>query len=356
MNALVEQLNGRMMPGPEEFKLQDGLLEGVSRTFALTIPALPDSLHRVVGNAYLLCRIVDTIEDEPSLAGPDRRRFAEMFVAAVDGDENADQFAEALSPRLSTSTLPAERALIEKTSQVLDITRSFSQPQQAALQRCVAVMAEGMVSFQENRGPAGLSDQREMDRYCYHVAGVVGEMLTELFCLHLPERLGPRRDEMMALGRSFGQGLQMTNILKDVWADWERGYCWLPADVFTEEGYDLRELSPDNKGPAFEAAMLRLVAVAHGHLANALEYTLKIPSRETGIRNFCLWALGMAVLTLRRIADNPGYGSGAEVKISRRSVSRTVILSKFFARQDFVLRWLFARAGAAVPRADITPE
>ena len=40
---------------------QSDMLEQVSRTFALTIPQLPPTLRRVVANAYLLCRIVDTI-------------------------------------------------------------------------------------------------------------------------------------------------------------------------------------------------------------------------------------------------------------------------------------------------------
>ena len=48
--------------------------------------------------------------------------------------------------------------------------------------------------------------------------------------------------------------------------------------------------------PRFAAGMLELVAIAHGHLRNALEYTLLIPGTETGIRRFCLWAVGLAVL------------------------------------------------------------
>ena len=47
---------------------QAGMLQCVSRTFALTIPQLPGALRDVVGNAYLLCRIADTIEDEPNTA------------------------------------------------------------------------------------------------------------------------------------------------------------------------------------------------------------------------------------------------------------------------------------------------
>jgi farnesyl-diphosphate farnesyltransferase len=46
--------------------------------------------------------------------------------------------------------------------------------------------------------------------------------------------------------------------------------------------------------------MRELVGVAHAHLRNALDYTLLIPGKETGIRRFCLWAIGLAVLTLRK--------------------------------------------------------
>ena len=46
---------------------QNKHLAGVSRTFALTIPCLPKDLRDWVGNAYLLCRIADTIEDDPKM-------------------------------------------------------------------------------------------------------------------------------------------------------------------------------------------------------------------------------------------------------------------------------------------------
>ena len=58
---------------------QSEMLEGVSRTFALTIPQLPAELCRVVSNAYLLCRIVDTIEDEPLLDGARKNYFVSSF-------------------------------------------------------------------------------------------------------------------------------------------------------------------------------------------------------------------------------------------------------------------------------------
>ena len=61
---------------------QAELLEGVSRTFALTIPQLPKPLYSVVANAYLLCRIVDTIEDEVSLSPEQKKQFVMLLLLA----------------------------------------------------------------------------------------------------------------------------------------------------------------------------------------------------------------------------------------------------------------------------------
>ena len=47
----------------------------------------------------------------------------------------------------------------------------------------------------------------------------------------------------MRLAVSFGQGLQMTNILKDIWDDRERGACWLPRDAFEQRARRLANLS-----------------------------------------------------------------------------------------------------------------
>ena len=68
-------------PTPEDEAYQQQILQGVSRTFALTIPQLPPALARVVGNAYLLCRIADTIEDDPGLSYPQQREFSDRFIA-----------------------------------------------------------------------------------------------------------------------------------------------------------------------------------------------------------------------------------------------------------------------------------
>ena len=80
---------------------QEQLLPGVSRTFALTIPQLPEPLREVVTNAYLLCRIADTIEDDAALTPLQKADFHEQFRAVVAGQACAGIFAQTLLPLLT---------------------------------------------------------------------------------------------------------------------------------------------------------------------------------------------------------------------------------------------------------------
>lgn len=328
--------------------LQARLLAGVSRTFALTIPQLPPGLHEVVANAYLLCRIVDTIEDDPVLDLADKRLHCQHFVAALEGRDGAATFARTLADHLTGAETAEERELVAVAPQVIGYTRSLPAQQRQALIECVRIMADGMLEMQQKSRPDGLADTATMNRYCYFVAGVVGEMLTRLFCDYSPV-IRRHGDRLMALAPSFGQGLQMTNILKDVWEDRARGVCWLPRDVFNATGFDLGQLGAGGDEAGFRHGMERLVGMAHGHLRNALQYTLLVPRDEQRIRNFCLWGVGMALLSLQNIHRKPGFRSGQEVKISRRSVRATVLLCRIGAGHDRVIRGLFRIAATGLP-------
>ena len=316
------------------------LLEGVSRTFALTIPQLPEKLYGAVANAYLLCRIVDTIEDEVSLSAGQKKYFCSEFIDVVKTGVNAEPFAVELAPLLSAQTIPAEHTLIHVLPRVIQITHTFDDDQIDALAGCVETMAEGMPIFQAQNLHNGLATLADLDKYCYYVAGCVGEMLAKLFCHYSPE-IAQHKDELLALSVSFGQGLQMTNILKDIWDDAQRGVCWLPQDIFTETGFDLKNLSLETNDENFRTGLERLISIAHGHLHNALLYTQKIPAHETGIRNFCLWALGMAVLTLKKIKQNLDFKHSDQVKITRNSVKATILATRLMGRSNALLTLLF---------------
>ena len=114
---------------------QDQILPHVSRTFALTIPQLPAALSVPVTSAYLLCRIADTIEDEPALTPPETLDFLQRFSAIVAGRGDPQALARDLKQRLTDRTLATERDLVANMDRVTRVTAGLSPPQRAAHRR-----------------------------------------------------------------------------------------------------------------------------------------------------------------------------------------------------------------------------
>ncbi|HWW20319.1 MAG TPA: phytoene/squalene synthase family protein [Steroidobacteraceae bacterium] len=329
---------------------QDRILPEVSRTFALTIPQLPPALRGPVTSAYLLCRIADTIEDEPALSPAETLAYLQRFKAVVSASADPSALANDLSRRLSNQTLDSERELVRNMERVVRVTQRLEPAGRAAIGRCVRLMCDGMPQFQLSASLQGLGTASDLDDYCYYVAGVVGEMLVELFCSYSP-RIAQQREALYELATSFAQGLQMTNILKDQWEDRRRGACWLPQEVFARHGIDVAQLSPQQHDRRFAAGLRELIGIAHAHLRNALTFTLLIPRDETGIRRFCLWAIGLAVLTLRKISANPAFVCGTQVKVTRTTVTVTRVLTSVAVGNNWMLKRLFARAARGLPLA-----
>jgi len=346
---------------PAQRALQARLLQHVSRTFALTIPRLSPALADVVGNGYLLCRLIDTIEDElpPEATNATRAAFFERFQRALTGGEAAAALAADLSADLGRALraeAPAgERELVARLPDVLAVTARFDAVERAALARCTATMADGMHRFEGGAtGRSGLADIVALERYCYHVAGVVGEMLTELFCHHSP-RVAARRDDLLALAVPFGNGLQLTNILKDVHDDRGRGVCWLPRAAFGGETTDFEALfeaaenGSTDAARTLDAGLGRLVGLCRGYLDDAVRYVLTIPREEHGMRVFCLWSVAMAVLTLRKVHARRAATLGRGARITRNSVRASLLLSDLCARDDRLLRAVHASGSLGLP-------
>lgn len=315
-------------------------LQRVSRTFALTIPLLPMPLADWVGNAYLLCRIVDTIEDDADLSIDLKQKHIRSYLAALAGEIDAITWSKSLYSLLSALTSEGERSLIADIPAVLGRLASFPDSVRTILIRGVGIMSQGMAAQQEC---AVITQAADLDRYCYSVAGVVGELLTELFAVYSP-LVATAKSALPPLAVSFGEGLQLTNILKDVWEDASRGVCWLPLGQSDAESF--AACSQSQQRHLLDVHL----ALAHGHLRDALTFTLQLPKQEQGLRQFCLWAIGIALLTLRRIHTTPDFRHSSQVKISRRQVKGVIVWSKILGRFDTPLELYFHWLGRGLPR------
>ncbi|CAM4094491.1 squalene/phytoene synthase family protein [Corallococcus sp. ZKHCc1 1396] len=204
-----------------------------SRTFALAIPLLEEPLRREVGLGYLLLRVADTLEDAAPWSREERREALAGFEALLQEAPQVD--VEALV-RGWLARPPTDNAgyldLLSRTPSLLASLDALRTEAGAILRHFVLKTVRGMREVLAGATPEGLVTLRSLQSlrdYCYIVAGLVGELLTDLFVLD--PRLAPYAPNLRALAPLFGEGLQLVNILKDVRQDRQEGRALLPVDV-----------------------------------------------------------------------------------------------------------------------------
>jgi len=325
------------------------LLPEVSRTFALSIEALPGSLRDAVRTAYLLCRIVDTIEDEADLPMAVRGPLFDLFDDAM-ADDTGDILA--FDAACATHHLGGDGPdgqLCRGASNVFAIFRALSPTQREAIRPSVLEMSRGMREYAQRAadsgGPLRLTDMDDLERYCYFVAGTVGELLTALFEL----AAGPLDADRLAAVReravSFGLGLQMVNIVKDVATDLERDVCFLPQSLAHARGLTLESLlEPKNRGLGLEIVH-EVCERARLHLIRAQEYTLLWPvPAGVPVRLFCAVPLALALATLNEVeVSDDTLRRGRVPKISRETVAHVLTDARDAVRDNIGLDALFGQ-------------
>jgi len=219
----------------------DDLLEKTSRTFALSIPVLPEPTRREVTIAYLLFRIADTFEDASHWSPEDRIAALADFKALLHAE--ARPRAEALAKDWVARDVAHHagyRELMAQTPFVLDAFFALSPRAIPPIRAHVARSADGMASIVARTlgGSLTLHSLQELKDYCYLVAGIVGEMLSELFLLDR-ENLAPVGAYLRERAATFGEALQLVNILKDSAGDAKEGRRYLPAEVPVAEVFAL---------------------------------------------------------------------------------------------------------------------
>lgn len=325
----------RARPRPEPKSKQEGddlaycrqALVAVSRTFSKPIQMLPGDLEIAVTLGYLLCRIADTVEDHPAVPRRDKDRLFALFLDVVERGAPATPFEQMFDLIAGDD---AELSLSRNLTRVMRVFRALPEAMQQVVARWVAEMARGM-SLYTHREPGedgfvALYTVEDLERYCYYVAGTVGHMLTELFEVHMGDRL-PRETAaaMRVNAEAFGAGLQLVNILKDVTDDRERFWSFVPRAACEVAGLGIHNLTEHGLRDRAHGAVLPLFDIAQDKLDRALEYALTIPEDQKGVRLFCLLPLWMAALTLVHARGNDAmFTPGQEVKISRQAVEQVI--------------------------------
>ena len=320
------------------------MLPKVSRTFALGIRLLPGRLQEAVRVSYLLCRIADTIEDGAELPAERKSDLLARLRAGLQEGGHDGAALRDVFPAPATD----EQRLVREAERVFRCFRALSPLERRAIRPWVEEMTAGMSEFASRRPAVGelesLSSVAELDRYCYYVAGTVGHLLTGLFRIHHPRMPPARYARLEALATSFGLGLQLTNIIKDVADDRRRGWSFVPRDLCAVAGLRPADLQDPDRFPQAARVMAALIAKAKGHLRDALAYCTTLPRAAYRIRIFCLTSLYFAVRTLRLAERDPRLLDPAhKVKITRGDVYRTVATAHLVAPFDPLVRGYYGR-------------
>lgn len=223
-----------------------------SRSFSFASRWMPDDLARPIAGIYAYCRLTDDLVDR--------------------ADEGVDR-----------------GALLEQWRDASRRAWGGEAVGHGMLEHVLSDSAEHGVSFEHVEGlidgvamdlePRDYEDMRALRRYTRGVAGSVGGWLTE--------RVGVRDDGVVERAYELGHALQITNIVRDVGEDLERGRCYLPVDAMRRHGLARGDLEAARRAGAIDgtgalpdgygALMDEMMAAADESYDTALEAVVALP-------------------------------------------------------------------------------
>ena len=195
-----------------------------------------------------------------------------------------------------------------------------------------------------------LDTEDELDDYTYFVAGCVGEFWTDLHAAHLPALGSWDVDDFRRRGKRFGQGLQLTNILRDVRKDLEIGRCYFPQTALADVGLTTEDLRQHRQPRRVRELLERYLRLTLEHYRVGWSYTLAIPRRLPRLRLACAWPLLLGLRTLALLHASPDpYAPKSHHKISRSEVRGILRRSTLRVGSNRALNRLYRELAADLP-------
>lgn len=323
-----------------ERELGGQLLASVSRSFYLTLKALPRELREPISLAYLLARTADTLADTASVPAKTRLECLAAYDAQVQGTVAAGErqrLAEEIRDRFAPlQEDEAERRLMERFADGLAWLETMQGAPLRAIREVLGHIIRGQVldirRFPSDGRVRALQTADELHEYTWLVAGCVGEFWTEMCAVEKPGSLDMKvpLSQMKAWGAAYGQGLQLINILRDVGEDLDDGRCYLPHGL---EGQAV-----------LEAEWSQWMEVCRDHLAAGLRYVQHVADGK--LRYATALPLLLGVKTAARMKRASWAEVRQGIKISRLDVARILTEAALACRSPEALEKLFIRLGS----------
>jgi farnesyl-diphosphate farnesyltransferase len=290
-----------------------GLLKKVSRSFYLSMHYLPPAMRQPIALGYLWARLSDTVADTQPASQDLRLEMLEALRQSISQGQwdvsNLQPMMTYLTPHiahLGEKQLALETQMLQHLT--LQLQPAYQNMLQTVMQHILAAQTQDLAFFSVAGAPV-MMNETQLEHYCYQVAGSVGEFWTEVgyeACADFSE-LPPAH--LRRLGRLYGEGLQLVNILRDYATDQTLGRCYLPI-----EGRDEAQI---------ETVYREWLQKAQERVGKGLEYAAHVKPWRARSSSALPAYLGLE--TLKLLQANPVRSMQQPQKISRGKVRRCVL-------------------------------
>ncbi|MFA7669852.1 MAG: presqualene diphosphate synthase HpnD [Burkholderiaceae bacterium] len=218
---------------PDQYCQEKAARSGSSFYYAFLF--LPPERRRAITALYAFCREVDDVVDECKESSVARMKLAwwRTQVDALFTGQADHPVMKALAPHVGSFGI-SDRQLY--------------------------AVIEGMeMDLDQLRYP----DWPALSKYCWHAAGVVGEMSAGIF--------GETTAETLEYARQLGTAFQLTNIIRDVGDDARRGRIYLPQEDLDRYGVTTTEIMDGTHSERFVELMRFQTTRAREHYRAAMQ-------------------------------------------------------------------------------------
>jgi farnesyl-diphosphate farnesyltransferase len=322
------------------------LLKEVSRSFYLTLRALPASVRPQIGLAYLLARATDTIADTELISVEQRlTTLAELRRKILGERVPALNFSSiaAAQPAVPGGGSNSERVLLQRMEEAIESLETFTAEDRARIREVLNTITSGQeLDLRRFGGATGehtiaLQSDAELDDYTYRVAGCVGEFWTKMCRAHAFPDATLDDAFLLTNGVRFGKGLQLVNILRDLPKDLRQGRCYLPMQRLARAGLLPNDLLDPRNEPRLRPVYNELLDTAEAHLRAGWDYTNALPRSAIRVRLACAWPILIGVQTLAKLRAGNVLDPAQRIKVSRRQVRR--IMTASVLKYPFASSW-----------------
>lgn len=287
------------------------ILRDVSRSFYVSIRLLPRRLREPVKLAYLLARATDTLADTVNVPAAVRAEALRNLASAIQDSDSEKIVVDLRQSFAPLQTNEAERKLIEALPECFQLLQSMNAADRGNIRELLEKIARGQMLDVERPVLATTADLQE---YTYLVAGCVGEFWTHLCFRYIDNFAEEPEDRMLELGKQYGSGLQLVNILRDAYVDLPNGRCYFPTEELKGVGLTPGRIVPERFGPIYS----KWLDEAQRGLEAGMEYVRAINHFRVRGATVLPALIGARTLSMLRIAGATALRE--KIKVPRKEV------------------------------------